>query len=406
MTGLGDLQDPALLADPYPAFRRLRDAGPVLWDETHRMWLVTGHAETLEALRRPETSVATAAARIRPALGADAARFERLIGAISHFLTRVDPPDHTRLRALVQKAFTLQAVERMEPIVTSLVDGYLPAAPASVSATPGAFDVMARVAVPLPITVIARLLGVPAEDQARIKHWSDDLASVADNDPRLDVLERAQRSLDAMHAYVVEVIAARTTAPRDDLISALIAVEERGDRLTPDELFGIVQVLLIAGQETTTHLIGNGLHALLTHPDQLARLRSSPALIGHCVDECLRYDSPVQVRTRVATADFALGGQAIRAGQTLFLLLGAASRDPRVFPEPDRFDVGREPNHHLAFGHGIHYCLGHALARLEARVALGALIARLPDLRLDPDAPPRRVPNWSLRGFASLGVRF
>jgi len=401
MTSLGNLQDSALLADPYPTYHRLREAGSVLWDDEHRMWLVTGHAETLEALRRPETSVATAAARIRPALGADAARFERLIAAISHFLTRVDPPDHTRLRALVQKAFTLQAVDRMEPIVTALVDGYLSALPA-----PGAFDVMPRVAVPLPITVIARLLGVPAEDQAQIKHWSDDLAGVADNDPRPEVLERAQGSLDAMHAYTVDVIAARTRKPEDDLISALVSVEEQGDRLSPDELFGIVQVLLIAGQETTTHLIGNGLYTLLAHPDELARLRSAPALIGHAVDECLRYDSPVQVRTRVATGDFALGRQSIRAGQTLFLLLGAASRDPRVFADPDRFDAGREPNHHLAFGHGIHYCLGHALARLEARIALGTLIARLPGLRLDPDAPPRRVPNWSLRGFASLGVRF
>jgi cytochrome P450 len=396
-----DLQDPALIEDPYPVYRRLRAEAPVLWDAAHQMWLVSGHAEVIEALRRPEASVATAGARIRPALGPDAARFERLIAAISRFLTRVDPPDHTRLRALVQQAFTLQAVERMEPVIRSLVDSMLAPLPAA-----GAFDVMARLAVPLPVAVIARLLGVPPADEMQFKAWSDDLASVADNDPRLDVLDRAQRSMDAMRDCVLGLVAGRRQHPGDDLVSGLVHAEEAGDRLTDDELFGIVQVLMIAGQETTTHLIGNGLHALLGHPAELARLRAAPGLMASAVEECLRFDGPVQVRTRVATLDMALGGRPIRAGQTLFLVLGAANRDPRAFPDPDRFDIGREQNHHLAFGHGIHYCLGHALARLEARIALGAVLARMPRLALDPDRRPRRVPNVSLRGFLSLPVRY
>jgi cytochrome P450 len=218
------------------------------------------------------------------------------------------------------------------------------------------------------------------------------------------VLERAQQSMDSMRGYVLDVVAARARHPGDDLISALVHAEEAGDRLSDDELFGIVQVLLIAGQETTTQLIGNGLHALMAHAEQLARLRAAPSLITKAVEECLRYDTPVQARTRVATKDMELGGKKIPAGQTLFLLLGAANRDPRAFPDPDRFDVGRDNNHHLAFGHGIHYCLGHALARLEGKIALGALIARMPRLAPDPNALPRRTPNFSLRGFTSLPV--
>ena len=343
----------------------------------------------------------TATARIRPALGPDAARFERLIAAISQFLTRVDPPDHTRLRNLVQKAFTLQAVERMEGVITSARRraSWRPLPPA------GTFDVMAALAVPLPIIVIARLLGVPPEDEAHIKQWSDDLASVADNDPRIEVLERAQQSMDGMRAYVLDVVAARAHHPGDDLISALIHAEEAGDRLSADELFGIVQVLLIAGQETTTNLIGNGTPRAPRSPRAAREApRRASDLMGNAVEECLRYDTSVQARTRVATKDMALGGQRIRAGQTLFLLLGAANRDPRAFPDPDRFDIGRENNHHLSFGHGIHYCLGHALARLEVRIALGALIARMPRLAPDPVAKPRRTVNFSLRGFTSLPV--
>ena len=396
---LPDLADPAFLEDPYPVFRRILAAGPVLHDDDHKMWLVTGHAEILEALKHPAASVATAGARITSALGSEAARFAPLIGAVSRFLTRLDPPDHTRLRALLTKAFTLEAVERMQNAIGALVEGYL--AP-RVSA--GELDVMAELAVPLPMTVICRMLGIPPTDQARIKRWSDDLGSIADNDPSIEVLERAQQSLGLMREYILGVIAARTRAPGDDLLSALIAAEESGDRLSPDELFGTVQVLLIAGQETTTCLIGNAVHALLTNPDQLARLRQSPALMATAVEECLRWDSPVQSRTRVATADMDIGGQRIPAGQTLFLLLGAANRDPRAFADPDRFDVGRAHNAHVALGHGIHYCLGNALARLEARVALGWMVERLPRLALKAGAPAPRRPNFSLRGFESLWV--
>jgi cytochrome P450 len=370
VTGLVDLQDPAFLDDPYPVYRRLLET-PVAWDGARAMWLVSGHAEVLAALTSPHTSVATAGARIRPALGARAAHFEPLIAAISHFLTRTDPPDHTRLRNLVQEAFTNRAVEALQATVRELVERLLDALGASTEV-----DVMRGLAAPLPITVITRMLGMPEADQARLKAWSDDLASVADNDPREDVLERAQQSLAAMRDHVLSAVAERTRRPGADLLSALIAAEEAGDRLSPAELFGMVQVLLIAGQETTTNLIGNALHALLDHPDALDRLRAQPALMASAVEECARWDTPVQARTRVATADLELGGQTVSAGQTLFLLLGAANRDARAFADPDRFDIARIHNHHVAYGHGIHYCLGAALARQETRAALEGLLAR------------------------------
>ncbi len=398
MTFLVDLQDSAFLDDPYPVYRRLLKT-PVIWDDARAMWLVSGHAEVLAALTSPHTSVATAGARIRPALGVRAAHFEPLMAAISHFMTRTDPPDHTRLRNLVQQAFTNRAVEALQETVRELVATLLDGVAASTE-----FDVMSGLAAPLPITVITRMLGMPETDQARLKAWSDDLASVADNDPREAVLERAQQSLAAMRDHVLSAVAKRAHRPGPDLLSALITAEEAGDRLAPDELFGMVQVLLIAGQETTTNLIGNALHALLEHPEALERLAAEPALMASAVEECARWDTPVQSRTRVATADLELGSQAVSAGQTLFLLLGAANRDPRAFANPDRFDIARTHNHHMAFGHGIHYCLGASLARQEARVALEGLLARWPALALAPGARPRRRPNFGLRGFTELRV--
>jgi hypothetical protein len=393
-----DFQAPLFLDDPYPVYRRLLDT-PVAWDEAHAMWLVSGHAEVLAALTSPHTSVATASARIRPALGARAAHFEPLLAAVAHFLTRTDPPDHTRLRNLVQQAFTNRAVDAQQGTVRDLVARLLDGLAASAEA-----DVMSALAVPLPITVVTRMLGMPDTDQARLKAWTDDLASVADNDPREAVLERAQQSLAAMRDHVLAAVAERARQPGPDLLSGLIAAEEAGDRLSPDELLGMVQVLLIAGQETTTNLIGNALHALLGHPDALDRLRAQPALMASAVEECARWETPVQARTRVATADFALGGQTVAAGQTLFLMLGAANRDPRAFPDPDRFDVARTHNHHLAFGHGVHYCLGAGLARLETRAALEGLFARWPGLALVPAARPQRRANFGLRGFTELRV--
>ena len=393
-----DYQDPAFLEDPYPSYRRLLET-PVVRDEARAMWLVSGHAEVLAALTSPHTSAATAGARIRPALGERAAHFEPLIAAVSHFLTRTDPPDHTRLRNLVQQAFTNRAVEALQPAVRELVARLLDGFEAS-----SEVDAMSGLAAPLPITVITRMLGMPETDQARLKAWTDDLSSVADNDPREEVLERAQQSLFALRDHVLAAVAERVRRPGPDLLSALIAAEDAGDRLTHDELFGMVQVLLIAGQETTTNLIGNALHALLEQPDALARLRAEPDLMPSAVEECARWDTPVQARTRMATADFELGGQRIAAGQTLFLLLGAANRDPRAFPDPNRFDIARTHNHHVAFGHGIHYCLGAGLARQETRAALEGLLARWPGLALAPDARPRRRPNFGLRGFTELRV--
>jgi cytochrome P450 len=393
-----DLQDPAFLEDPYPVYRRLLET-PVSRDPARGVWVVAGHAEVLAALTSPHTSVATAAARIRPALGTRAAHFEPLMGAVSHFLTRTDPPDHARLRRLVQKAFTNDAVDSMRRTVRTLVATLLDRLAGSPSA-----DIMSGVAVPLPVTVIIRMLGISDDEGPRIKAWSDDLASVADNDPREEILERAQQSHLAMRDWILGVVDERARDPGPDLLSALVAAEEAGDRLTPDELLGMVQVLLIAGQETTTNLIGNALHALLRHPESLAQLKADPSLMASAVEECARWESPVQSRTRVTTAALELPGQTVPAGETLLLLLGAANRDPRAFRDPDRFDIARVHSHHLAFGHGVHYCLGAALARQETQAALEALLARWPLLALGA-AAPRRRPNFGLRGFEELRVR-
>jgi cytochrome P450 len=250
------------------------------------------------------------------------------------------------------------------------------------------------------------MLGVPREDHVQVKAWASTLGGIADLDPTPDALERALQALEAFRDYVGRLIARHQRQPGDDLLAALVAVEEAGDQLSPDELMGICQVLLIAGHETTTCLLGNAVQLLLAHPDVLAAVRQTSQLLPGFIEEVLRYDSPVPVRTRVATQELELGGQPVVAGQTLLLLLGAANRDPRVFSHPDHFDIHRLPNHHLAFGEGPHYCLGSALARLEGRIAVELLLAKMPRLALAPGAEIHRQPNFTLRGWQSLPVVF
>jgi cytochrome P450 len=309
-----------------------------------------------------------------------------------------DPPDHTRLRALVQKAFTPRMIDQLRPRIITIVGELLE----RIAEREGQFDLIADLAYPLPVVVIAELLGVPPEDRSVFREWSSVLAASLDPLVSPELMARVYPARQALHAYLRGIIAQRRREPRSDLISALVGVEERGDVLSEPELVVMCTLLLIAGHETTVNLIGNGMLALLRHPEQLERLRRSPELIGTAVEELLRFDSPVQLTGRRVTAPAEIGGRMIPAGDFVLPLLGAANHDPAVFADPAKLDIGRAPNPHVAFGRGIHFCLGAPLARVEGQLAIGALVRRFPKLTLAGE--PARRNQITLRGLSSLPV--
>jgi cytochrome P450 len=379
---------PEVREDPYPVYRALREADPVHRSSLMGMWILTRYRDVAFVLRDPRF-----AADRSGWIGFDAIDYE----PPPRSMLSLDPPDHTRLRTLVGKAFTPRVVERLRTQVQAIVDEALDAA-----AERGGLELIEDLAYPLPVTVIARLLGVPEADFPRFREWSRVL--VGSLDPlSLQDLERRERSDAAQRAiadYLGGVVAERRRAPRDDMISALIAVEERGDVLSQDELLIMLVLLLVAGHETTVNLVGNGMLALLHHPQQLALLRERPELIESAVEELLRWDAPVQLTGRLVTEDLELDGRQLRRRELALVLLGAANRDPEQFPEPDRLDLARGPNQHLAFGRGIHFCLGAPLARLEGQVAIGSLVGRFPRLRLAGE--PQRSETVTLRGLRRL----
>ena len=312
-----------------------------------------------------------------------------------------DPPTHTRLRGLVNKAFTPRTVETMTANIQQLVDQFLDAVQPA-----GRMDVIHDLAYPLPVTVIAQMLGVPAADMALFKKWSDELAVSASGIPTFEELQTALRSRRELITYFRQVLAQRRAHPENDLLSALAEAEEAGDRLSEAELLSNAVLLLVAGNETTTNLIGNGLKALLENPEQLRKLRENPALIDSAVEELLRFDGPVQFTGRVALETLTLRDKTIRAGDGIQFFIGAANHDPEQFTDPDRLDVTRKDNRHVAFGAGPHFCLGAPLARLEARLAFAALLKRLPALRLQGTpleyrATPTPRPQSIARGVLS-----
>lgn len=397
MSLIPTLTDQLFLRDPYPTYGQLHAQGVSGWDEDRQMWLIWGYAETHEALKSPQLSVHTAGAR----LGQAGPRYTPVVEAVSRFLTRLDGPPHSRIRGLLLRAFTPRAVEKMEDTIRTCVIELL-----GPHLDTGRMDVVTDLAIPLPLTVIGMMLGVPREDHVQVKAWASALGGIADLDPNPELLARALQALAAFRDYVGRLIATHQRQPGDDLLGALVTVEEAGDQLSPNELVAICQVLLIAGHETTTCLLGNAVQLLLARPDVLEAVRLTPPLLPGFIEEVLRYDSPVQVRTRLATQELPLGGQRVAAGQALLLLVGAANRDPRVFRDPDHFDIQRTPNHHLAFGEGPHYCLGAALARLEGRIAVEILLEKMPKLTLAPGSQLRRQPNFSLRSWESLPIVF
>jgi cytochrome P450 len=310
-----------------------------------------------------------------------------------------DPPDHTRLRGLVHKAFTPRMVEKLRDYIQTITDRLLDAVQDS-----GQMDIIHDLAVPLPVTVIAELIGAPLADQEKFREWSRDLAGTLEMTDAAEVYERGSRATVAFSAYLHDLIADRRKNPQDDLLSALVAAEEAGDKLSEEELVATCILLLIAGHETTTNLIGNGMLALLRNPVQLARLKADPALIKTAIEELLRYDSPVQMTARWVLEDFEFNGQTLQRGQQVATLLGAANRDPEQYLQPETLDITREDNHHLAFGSGIHYCVGAPLARIEGQIALTTLLRRMPHLQLATDNPPYRD-TYVLRGLRELVVR-
>lgn len=389
--------------DPYPQYAAWRAENPILFDAGWGGWTVTGYDAVAATLRDPRFG-ADRTEIFFGHLDADGrSRLQYLARIQRAMMLFADPPRHTRLRGLVNRAFTPRVVASMRDTIQMLIDDLLDA-----TADRGQMDVIRDLAYPLPTMVIARLLGVPPEDRTRLKAWSDDFAVFIGGGATLPgVPERADASVRELSAYLREIVAERRRAPGVDLISGLLQAEERGDVLDEDELYATCMLVLIAGHETTTNLIGNGLLALLIHPGERARLQDDPALLPGAIDELLRYDSPVQVTSRIPRETFSWEGHTFRAGQFVDLWLGAANRDPARFPEPDRLDLSRVDNRHLAFGYGAHFCIGAPLARLEGERAIGTVLRRFPGLKLDPAALPLLHHDSSVfRALQALPVRF
>ncbi len=393
-----DLMDPVLRADPHPTYHRLRAEAPLqeITGPDGPELLLTRHDDCVAVLRDPRWSSSPTHAETE---GEVASPLRSAVGAADlPVLLFMDPPDHTRLRRLVSKAFTPRTVERLRPRITSIFDDLVSAA-----AERGQIEVISELAYPLPVTVICELLGVPLADRDGFSGWSADASRLLDGVIPDDQMQQGLLAVMQFMNYFNQLFEDRRRNPGDDLISHLLAVEDDGDALTHEELLATVLLLFVAGHETTMNLIGNGLFQLLTHRDQYARLADDPMLAPSAVEECLRYDGPVHLTGRIATEDLHIGDLPVPAGRQVVALLAAANRDPAAFDDPDRFDVARSDNHHLTFSHGMHYCLGAALARVEGQVVLGGLAARWPDMELI-DPAPRRREHFVLRGFESLPV--
>ncbi|KNB53490.1 cytochrome P450 family protein [Streptomyces caatingaensis] len=386
------LSCPEFLHNPYPFYDQLREAAPVQQVTTgsggRSSYLVTGYAEAKAAFRDPRLSKDTA----RFFAGRPSHR--NLHPAIAHNMLATDPPQHTRLRRLVTKAFTTGAVARLRPYIEHTVDRLLDDLPMD-----GEADLVAALAIPLPVTVICQLLGVPESDRAQVRAWSNDLFAAGQP-------ERIDAASHAVAGYMADLIAAKRAEPDNSLLRDLITVRDEGDQLSEDELVSLAVLLLIAGHETTTNFIGNATLALLQHPGLLDHVRTDPCRIGNVLDELLRYDSPVGIATfRYSTEALTLGETEIPAGVPVLISPGAANRDPARYPAPDHPDTGRDARGHLAFGHGIHRCLGAPLALAEAEIALRALLTRFPGLRLAVAAEELRWRRTRLmRGLESLPV--
>ncbi|MER7715440.1 cytochrome P450 [Streptomyces flaveolus] len=382
--------------DPYPFYARMRREDPV-----HRspqgIWYLTRYADVEAALGDLRFSNdRDRMTRAYTALGGDLKAFSRLTDRLGRVMSNTDPPDHARLRKLANRAFTARRVEalrdRVQKIVDRLVDEAVAAGPT--------MDLIEAVASPLPLSVVCELFGIPPEDLPQVKTWFQRFGRLSED------IDKSEAAIEEYEEYLARLVRRRRADPGDDLISALVATQAQDDRLTDSELLSTCFVLITAGDETTTHLVGNGMLALLRHPGQLARLRADPALVRPAVEELARYDTPTQAIVRVVAEDVTIGGRTLREGDLVYLFLAATNRDPERFRDPDRLDLARSGVRPLSFGHGPHFCLGGPLAKLQAEVAVGTLVRRFPDLRLADGAVLDWRPNPLQRRLTALPLTY
>ncbi|MFG2573303.1 cytochrome P450 [Streptomyces sp. NPDC048481] len=394
-----DPWDPAFVADPYPAYAELRERGRVIYFEPTNQWLVPRHAD-VSALLRDRRLGRTYQHRFthedfgRTAPPAEQEPFHTLN---DHGMLDLEPPDHTRIRRLVSKAFTPRTVEGLKPYVrrlaAELVDGLV---------RQGGGDLLRDVAEPLPVAVIAEMLGIPESDRAPLRPWSADICGMYELNPSQETAENAVRASVEFSDYLRDLIAARRKEPGEDLMSGLIAAHDEGDRLTEQELISTAVLLLNAGHEATVNATVNGWWTLLRHPEQLAALRADHSLVPSAVEELMRFDTPLQLFERWVLDDIEIDGTVVPRGAEIAMLFGSANHDPAVFAEPERLDLARADNPHISFSAGIHYCIGAPLARIELAASMTALLERAPTLALA--AEPRRKPNFVIRGLEGLPV--
>jgi len=392
------LLDPEVLADPYPLYRRLRSEDPVHWDPFLHVWVVTRYADVVKVFQSFSANRTPTPEQLA-ALGLEA--LTPLAKVMVHQMLFLDPPAHSRVRSLASKAFTARRVENLRAHIQDITNDLLDAVQDR-----GRMDVIADLAYPLPAIVTAEMLGVPTSDWRQLTAWSADFAQVLGNfQHNPDHATQVIHSLDEMCAYFRSAIQDHQRKPRNGLISAFLNAEIDGDHLTEEEVVTNTIITMVGGQETTTNLIGNGILTLLRHPDQLSRLKTDPSLVTPAVEELLRYESPSQHTARLAPYDIQLGGKDIRKRQAVIAVMGAANRDPERFPDPDRVDICRPDNRHVAFAWASHFCFGAPLARIEGQTAFATILRRMPGIRLEPGSITWRE-NLGLRGLVGLPVAF
>ncbi len=388
--------DPSFIADPYPTYKELRERDPFHPSPLTGALVVSKYDDVDAVLRNFKVFSnrrGPVGTRNRRGIG------ERIENELQPSMLSLDPPDHTRLRGLVSRAFTPRQVAKMEDHIRETAHGLLDEVEGA-----NEFDLMANLAALLPTVVIAEMIGVPTEDRQQFKEWSDKFARVLEPNLTADELSVVFETGQLFDEYFRGIVAEHRTNPGDDLVSRLIEAEEEGDKLTEDEMIVTLRLLLVAGNETTTNLIGNGLKALLEHPDQMELLRERPELIDNAIEELLRYDSPVQVDGRTVLDEFQLDRHTLKPGRPISLLIGGANRDPEEFSDPEALDITREDAGNISFGRGIHHCLGAPLARLEGKIAFEALLERFDDIRFGTRTPEYKQ-NIVLRGLKHLDIR-
>jgi len=398
-----DPSDPAVMADPFPVYARLREQDPVHWSPSLKSWIVTRYTDVRDLLLSDHLSV-NRLVKFYDALPPKEAELLRdIVHYLNLWLAFRDPPDHTRLRRIMRHAFTANAIEEMRPRIVEITQMLLDRLQ---DRGADRIDLIRDFALQLPAFVIMDLLDVPRDMLDEFKEWSDDMAVfIGGARNSSDKYERAARGCQKMSSYFRHLVAERSAHPRPGFLMDLINARDEGDRLSDDELVATCILVLFAGHETTTNLIGNAALLLMRHPEQLDRLRADPSLIDSAIEEVLRFDGPTNALVRVVAQDHELRGRQMREGERVFVMVNSANRDPRMFDEPDRFDIARRQNRHLTFGKGIHLCLGAKLAREEGRVAIQALFERFPTLALDPAEAPEWLDAMVPRGTHRLPGR-